>query len=90
MRYGRFEEAWPFWEAGRLDCSWNPWTGSQYWDGCNPVPEELLVQAEGGYGDLFMFMRWLPYLKKRGVKKIGLMPVGGGGEGFQLEAFRRR
>ena len=73
MRYGRFEEAWPYWEAGRLDASWQPWTGSQYWDGSEPVPEELLVQAEGGYGDLFMFMRWLPFLKQRGVKKVGLM-----------------
>jgi hypothetical protein len=73
MRYGRFEEAWPYWEAGRLDSSWNPWPGSQYWDGSDPVPESLLVQAEGGYGDLFMFMRWLPYLKSRGVKKLGLM-----------------
>ena len=73
MRYGRFEEAWPYWEAGRLDCSWSPWPGSQYWDGSEPVPEDLLVQAEGGYGDLFMFMRWLPYLKQRGVKHVGLM-----------------
>jgi hypothetical protein len=73
MRYGRFEEAWPYWEAGRLDCSWQPWTGSQYWDGSEPVPEDLLVQAEGGYGDLFMFMRWLPYLKQLGVRRVGLM-----------------
>ena len=73
MRYGRFEEAWPYWEAARLDASWQPWTGSQYWDGSDPVPEELLVQAEGGYGDLFMCMRWLPFLKQRGVKKVGLM-----------------
>jgi hypothetical protein len=73
MRYGRFEEAWPYWEAGRLDASWQPWIGSQYWDGSEPVPEELLVQAEGGYGDLFMCMRWLPFLKQRGVKKVGLV-----------------
>ena len=73
MRYGRFEEAWPYWEAARLDASWQPWTGSQYWDGSDPVPESLLVQAEGGYGDLFMFMRWLASLKQFGVKKVGLM-----------------
>ena len=73
MRYGRFEEAWPYWEAGRLDASWQPWTGSQYWDGSDPVPENLLVQAEGGYGDLFMFMRWLAGIKQLGVKKVGLM-----------------
>jgi len=97
MRYGRFEEAWPYWEAGRLDASWQPWTGSQYWDGKCPqchgfddycadvaicetchghgvsVPENLLVQAEGGYGDLFMFMRWLAAIKQLGVKKVGLM-----------------
>jgi len=79
MRAGRFEEAWPFWEAGRLGVSWSPWPGSKYYDGKTRAmqekqPDSLLVQAEGGYGDLFMFMRWLPLLKtNRGVKRLGLM-----------------
>jgi hypothetical protein len=73
MRFGRFDEAWPYWEAGRLNASWDPWPGSRYWDGSDPAPESLLVQLEGGYGDLFMFMRWLPQLKPRGVKRVGLV-----------------
>ena len=65
MRHGQFEAAWPCWEAGRLGPSWTPWPGSAIWDG-TPV-ENLLVQCEGGYGDVFQFMRWLPLLKQRGL-----------------------
>jgi tetratricopeptide (TPR) repeat protein len=73
MRAGRFEEAWPFWEAGRLEVSWSPWPGSTYWNGQEQT-DSLLVQAEGGYGDLFMLMRWLPLLKtQKGVQRLGLM-----------------
>ena len=72
MRHGRFEEALPLWELGRLGASWEPWPGSAYWDGSTPV-ERLLVQAEGGYGDTFMFLRWLPLLKERRfVRRLGL------------------
>jgi len=70
MRYGRFDEAMDLWEAGRLNVSWSPWPGSAYYDAGH---DSLLVQCEGGYGDLFMFMRWLPLLKQRnGVSKLGL------------------
>jgi hypothetical protein len=74
MRFGRFEEALGYWEAGRLDVSWAPWPGSQYWDGSSQDPDSLLVQFEGGYGDLFMFERWLPLLKTQfGFRKVGLV-----------------
>lgn len=74
MRLGRFEEAWPLFEAGRLHVSWSPWPATEYWDGiAEPVPS-LLVQAEGGYGDIFMFMRWISLLKSvKGAGRIGLM-----------------
>ena len=73
MRFGRFEGVWPMWEAGRLEASWSPWPGSVYWDGSDPAPETLLVQAEGGYGDVFMMLRWLPLLKLiKGVQTVGL------------------
>src|SRR5690348_9802251 len=66
MRQGRFDAALPLWEAGRLDVSWFPWPGTKYWNGREPEsPESLLIQSEGGYGDTFMFMRWIPLLKKR-------------------------
>ena len=72
MRFGQFEAAWPLWEIGRANVSWQPWPGSRYWDG--EAVDKLLVQAEGGYGDTFMYLRWLPLLKKdKGVKRLGLM-----------------
>jgi hypothetical protein len=77
MRYARFEEGLPYFEAGRLGVSWSPWPGSEY---LLNIPKEkrpvdsLLVQSEGGYGDTFMFMRWLPRLKAQGIaRKVGLM-----------------
>jgi len=75
MRMGRFESGLPLWEAGRLGVSWKPWPGAQYFDGKGSYEgKSLLVQSEGGYGDTFMFMRWLPLLKDRfGFAKIGLM-----------------
>jgi len=85
MRQGNFDipYVWPYWELGRLNISWSPWPGSTYWTGNNTVqqqavqtdPGTLLVSSEGGYGDTFMFMRWLPLLKKRfkQIKKVGLI-----------------
>jgi hypothetical protein len=75
MRLGQFDPfTWALWEAGRLDVSWNTWPGCQYWCGGESTEvESLLVQAEGGYGDIFMMLRWLPLLKKRfGIRKLGL------------------
>ena len=74
MRAGRFLEAWPYWEAGRAYASWEPWPGTRYFDGSGEWPDSLLVQCEGGYGDLMMFMRWLPLLKRNSMcKRLGLM-----------------
>lgn len=74
MRFGRFGEAMQCWEAGRLNVSWSPWPATKYWDAIDTHPASLLVQCEGGYGDVFMFMRWLPLLKSElGVERVGLM-----------------
>jgi hypothetical protein len=77
MRFGRFGEAMQCWEAGRLNVSWQPWPATKYWDGeetASGPPNSLLVQCEGGYGDVFMFMRWLPLLKSQlGIERVGLM-----------------
>lgn len=73
MRLGRFEEGLPFFEAGRQGVSWNPWPGSAPYSG-QGAGDSILVQSEGGYGDTFMFMRWLPWLKqKHKFKRVGLM-----------------
>lgn len=72
LRHGQFEAGWPYWEAGRLGLSWTPWPGSLIWDG-KPT-DSLLVQFEGGYGDLFQFMRWLPLVKQRSLtSQLALM-----------------
>ena len=75
MRFGRFGEAMQCWEAGRLNVSWSPWPATNYLDE-NELPSgcSLLVQCEGGYGDVFMFMRWLPMLKSElRIGRVGLM-----------------
>src|SRR5665213_3070021 len=78
MRFGRFGEAMQCWEAGRLNVSWSPWPATKYWDGeytaVSGTPNSLLVQCEGGYGDVFIFMRWLPLLKNQLlIRRVGLM-----------------
>ena len=38
------------------------------WDGCNNLSEnKLLLIYEGGFGDTLQFMRYIPYLIKRGM-----------------------
>ena len=62
MRLGRFDEAWSYYEVGRLNVSWQPVDPTaKLWEGENSA--SLLVQAEGGYGDIFMNLRFLPMLK---------------------------
>lgn len=82
MRFGMFDTALELWEAGRLGVSWEPWPGTLYLLNTPPntlasgsrKDRTLLVQAEGGYGDLFMCMRWLPRIKEAmGVTRLGLM-----------------
>ncbi|HLZ39400.1 MAG TPA: hypothetical protein VKQ11_00465 [Candidatus Sulfotelmatobacter sp.] len=63
MRLGEFETAGPLWEYGRLRASWWPSLGSQVWDGS--PGKRVVVIPEGGYGDFFMFHRWLQLLKAR-------------------------
>ena len=84
MRFGRFRDAWPLWDLGRLNVSWAPWPGSQLWkpDSGGGSYESLLIQAEGGYGDIFMMLRWLPLLKQRWrIDRLGLTVFAG------LESF---
>lgn len=60
MRLGRFREAWPLWEQGRRNASWHAKLGTQVWDGS--PNKKVIVIPEGGYGDAFLFRRWLPAL----------------------------
>jgi hypothetical protein len=80
MRLERFEEAWPLWEYGRLGEAWWPLPGKRIWQG---EPGRVLVMSEGGFGDAFLFSRWLfrePLLAWAtlcvwdGLADFGLMP----------------
>jgi hypothetical protein len=68
MRLGRWQEAWPFWEAGRFMRCWYPPPGLEPWQGENLKGKKLLILPEGGYGDAFMFGRWIPELEAEGAE----------------------
>ena len=84
MRFGRFAEGLKYWELGRTYTSWAPWPGCKLWEG-QPC-DSLLVQAEGGFGDIFMFMRWLPQAKQR-TKQLGFMVFKGMRDLFDWTLF---
>jgi hypothetical protein len=72
LRERRFAEAWPLWELGRLEWSWLPLPGTRPW---HPTlsPGHVLAMCEGGYGDAFLYSRWLPFIKQSGAAKVTLM-----------------
>ena len=70
---GQWGAAWPLWEAGRLGYSWHPPQGTRYWRGKEDADGDLLVVCEGGYGDLFLFSRFLPMLHASHRGRIGLI-----------------
>jgi hypothetical protein len=72
LLHGSWEKAWPYWEIGRLGYSWVPPEGTKYWQG--ETDGNLLIVCEGGYGDLFLFSRFLPALRaqRRPAGRIGL------------------
>lgn len=61
MRNGNFEQGLPIFEAARLGSSWVPWPGTKPLQPGERA-KHLLIQCEGGYGDQFLFFRWLPIL----------------------------
>jgi hypothetical protein len=63
MRLGHFEPIWPVWETARLNHSWWPFQGLHPWQG--EPDARLLILPEGGFGDGFNFLRWVPLLKVR-------------------------
>lgn len=68
LRQGAWLKAWPFYEAGRFMRSWAPPPALKVWNGDDIKGMRLLVIAEGGYGDTFMFSRWIPNLYGSGIK----------------------
>ena len=69
MRYGKFEEAWPLWEAARYHKYFWEIPGIPLWNGKESLEgKKLLVTKEGGYGDAILFLRWIAELQDRGAE----------------------
>ena len=56
LRLQKFEEAWPYFESGRLGSSWRLMDGTRPWEG--QLGNAICV-SEGGFGDGFLFDRFL-------------------------------
>lgn len=72
LRKGQWEQGWPFWEMGRFMYSWKPPVGLSVWQGEPIRDKRILVLSEGGYGDVFQFARWLPFLALQGGADVTL------------------
>jgi hypothetical protein len=71
LRQGRFEEAWPLYEARRATAATNtidPVTSAPRWQGDDLAGKHIIVCAEQGFGDQLMFGRYLPLLRARGAQ----------------------
>jgi hypothetical protein len=68
---GNFEEGWKEYEwRGRLkDSIWQVFT-KPLWDGFDISDKILLICTEQGFGDAIQFVRYVPLIRKRNVKKI--------------------
>jgi hypothetical protein len=83
FREGLFREGIQYYEVGRMGISWAPlYQGCEPyepWRSLNrPVPRNLLIAPEGGYGDTIMCARWLPLLKSQlGIKHVGMAVLPG-------------
>src|SRR5208282_912554 len=73
MRLGNFEGGLPLFEIGRQGVSWDLLPGTKRWRG---DPGKVIVKCEGGYGDVFLFSRWLPKVREalgNGSNILGLV-----------------
>lgn len=61
MRLGQFEEIWPAWEGARMGVSWSVLPQTKPWRG--EKDSRVLIAPEGGFGDAFLFSRWIPQVR---------------------------
>lgn len=65
LALGRYDEAWPLYEARKwVYNAQTLWYYAPQWDG-TPTDAKLLIWQEGGFGDVWMFARFLPEALKR-------------------------
>ena len=73
LRFGRYAEAWPLYEARRAIPGvsvWNPITEAPEWRGEDVSGKRVVVCAEQGWGDQIMFGRFLAPLQALGAEIV--------------------
>jgi tetratricopeptide (TPR) repeat protein len=69
LQLGRLEEGFRLYETRAL--TWPFHYPQPSWSGGEDIPgKTLLVRAEGGFGDIIHFSRYLPHLEDKGIKVI--------------------
>ena len=61
LRLQQFEHTWEAFEAGRLGVSWGALPTTKVWQGEKDA--RVLIVCEGGFGDAFLFSRWMPQVR---------------------------
>lgn len=67
---GQLAEAWPEYEWRTHKNTYDRGTQLPYWKGDAFANQTLMVWCEGGYGDTFQFIRYLPQVKALGGKVV--------------------
>jgi hypothetical protein len=70
LRLGQLEHTWEAFEAGRLGVSWGPLPTTKIWQGEKNA--RVLIVCEGGFGDGFLFSRWIPKVREIS-DKVGIV-----------------
>jgi Tetratricopeptide repeat/TPR repeat/Glycosyltransferase family 9 (heptosyltransferase) len=70
LRLGQFAEGWEEFEWRLKDPAIGRDFTQPQWDGRDLTGKTLLLHAEGGYGDTFNFIRYVPLLRGRAKKTI--------------------
>lgn len=68
MKAGDWANGQWLWEGGRFCRSWSPPTGMKVYTDQSLEGKKLLVLREGGYGDMFQFVRFFPKIKAMGCE----------------------
>jgi hypothetical protein len=73
LRQGRYEEGWRAYEARPLNVAYGRAFSAPRWEGEDLEGKALLIGQEGGLGDMIQLSRYVPVLKARGARRIGIV-----------------